>query len=67
MAPTPGSVGNGILLWFIVDDFDVAWERAGSMPATIHETPNSRNGTGVRAFAVRDPDDYYVAVNEPRP
>ena len=26
--PGNGRVGNGLLLWFVVDDFDAAWERA---------------------------------------
>jgi catechol 2,3-dioxygenase-like lactoylglutathione lyase family enzyme len=62
--PQQGSVGNGILLWFVVDDFDAAWARALALGATIAEQPNADNGTGMRAFIVRDPDGYYVAVNE---
>jgi predicted enzyme related to lactoylglutathione lyase len=67
MSPTEGRAGNGLLLWFVVHDFDAAWERAQTMGATIHEPPNSNNGTGMRAFVVRDPDGYYVTVNEARP
>jgi hypothetical protein len=26
--PVKGHEGNGLLLWFVVDDFDSAWERA---------------------------------------
>lgn len=65
--PEAGGVGNGLLLWFVVDDFDAAWRRARDMSATVHETPNTDNGTGMRAFVIRDPDGYYVAVNEARP
>ncbi len=64
--PGDGRVGNGLLLWFVVDDFDQAWLRAQKLAATIHESPNTDNGTGMRAFLVRDPDGYYVAVNEAR-
>ena len=56
----------GVLLWFVVDDFDAAWERAQKMGATIHEVPNTNNGTGMRSFVVQDPDGYFVAVNEIR-
>ncbi len=61
-----GKVGNGLLLWFVVDDFDSTWERARALGAAIEESPNTDNGTLMRAFVVRDPDGYYVAVNEAR-
>ena len=64
--PVKGRDGNGLLLWFVVDDFDAAWERAQASGASIEEQPNSDNGTFMRAFVVRDPDGYYVAVNEMR-
>ncbi len=64
--PEEGNVGKGLLLWFVVDDFDAAWERARTLGAAIEESPNTNNGTGMRAFIVRDPDGYYVAVNEAR-
>jgi uncharacterized glyoxalase superfamily protein PhnB len=58
--------GNGILCWFVVDDFDKAWERAKNLGARIEESPNTNNGTGMRAFMLRDPDGYYIVVNEAR-
>lgn len=61
-----GNAGKGLLLWFVVDDFDAAWERAQTLGATVEESPNTNNGTGMRAFTIRDPDGYYVAVNEAR-
>ena len=64
--PGEGRVGNGLLLWFVVDDFDLVWSRAQSLDATILESPNTNNGTGRRAFVVRDLDGYYVTVNEAR-
>ncbi len=64
--PAQGSAGAGLLLWFVVDDFDAAWERAQKLDAAIEESPNNDNGTGMRAFVIRDPDGYYVAVNEAR-
>lgn len=57
---------RGLLLWFVVDDFDEAWRRAQEMGATSGEPPNTDNGTGMRAFVVRDRDGYYVTVNEVR-
>jgi catechol 2,3-dioxygenase-like lactoylglutathione lyase family enzyme len=54
---------NGLLLWFLVDDFDEAWDRARDLGRTV-ESPNTDNGTHLRAFMLRDPDGYYVVVNE---
>ena len=59
-------VGKGLLLWFVVDDFDAAWERARTLKALVEERPHTDNGALMRAFVVRDPDGYYVAVNEIR-
>jgi len=63
-SPEHGTAWNGLLLWFLVTDFDSAWERAVAMNATIDEEPNTDNGTHLRAFVVRDPDGYYVTLNE---
>jgi len=57
---------NGLLLWFVVDDFDQAWERAKGLGTAIEEERNSDNGTGKPTFVVQDPDGYHVAVNESR-
>lgn len=64
--PEDGHNGKGLLLWFVVDDFEAAWGRALTLGAAIEESPNTDNGTGMRAFVVRDIDGYYVAVNEMR-
>jgi Glyoxalase/Bleomycin resistance protein/Dioxygenase superfamily len=58
--------GNGFLLWFIVDDFEAAWQRAQDLCATIVEAPNSDNGTFMPAFVIQDLDGYYVVVNKAR-
>ena len=61
-----GPAGNGLLLWFVVDDFDATWARAQEMGVSVEEAPNSDNGTLMRAFVIRDQDGYYVAINEAR-
>jgi hypothetical protein len=63
--PMEGSQ-NGLLLWFVVDDFDAAWKRAQSIATKTEEEPNTDNGTGMRAFVVQDPDGYHVVINEAR-
>lgn len=64
--PGAGCIGNGLLLWFVVTDFDQAWQRAQKLGAEVAETPNTDNGTGMPAFMVRDPDGYFVVINEGR-
>src|SRR5688572_8590410 len=55
---------NGVVLWFLVSDFDSAWQRAQEMGTPVIEAPNCDNGTGMRAFVILDPDEYPVCVNE---
>jgi len=64
--PTQGHASNGLLLWFVVDDFDAAWQRKQTLGGPIEECPSTDNGTGMRAFVIRDPDGYHVAINERR-
>jgi len=64
--PAKGDTSNGLLLWFVVDDFDAAWQRAQTLDRPIVEVPNTDNGTGMRAFVIVDPDGYHVAINEHR-
>ena len=66
LAEPSGDAGNGLLCWFVVDDFDAAWKRAQALGARVEESPNTDNGTGMPAFMLRDPDGYHVVVNEER-
>lgn len=58
--PTPG---NGLLLFFRVDDFDQAVVRARKLLLGLAEEPNRNANTGTMEFAVRDPDGYHVMVS----
>jgi catechol 2,3-dioxygenase-like lactoylglutathione lyase family enzyme len=62
---SPGSSqpGNGLLLFFRVDDFDEALARARGLVAKLVEEPSGNPSTGTREFALRDPDGYYVMVS----
>lgn len=55
--------GNGLLLFFRVDDFDDALRRARALTARIAEEPHMNPSTGTSEFALRDPDGYYVMVS----
>jgi catechol 2,3-dioxygenase-like lactoylglutathione lyase family enzyme len=55
--------GNGLLLFFRVDDFDVALPRARTLVSRLEEEPHVNPSTGTREFSLRDPDGYYVTIS----
>lgn len=63
MSPTKGLPGNGLLLFFRVDDFDMALQRARALVSRLDEEPNVNPATRTKEFALRDPDGYYVMVS----
>ena len=62
-SPDMAQPGNGLLLFFRVDDFDVALQRARELVSRLDEEPHVNPATGTREFALRDPDGYYVMVS----
>lgn len=62
-SPDHAQPGNGLLLFFRVDDFDDMLSRARVLAARLEEEPNLNPHTGTREFALRDPDGYYVMVS----
>jgi len=63
-SPEHAQPGNGLLLFFRVDDFDEALLRARGLVAALAEEPHLNPATGTREFALRDLDGYYVMVSE---
>jgi hypothetical protein len=58
--------GNGVLLWFELDDFDAAVERALALNAeTLKERRLSENGNW--EYWLRDPDGYTAVLTSPLP
>ena len=55
--------GNGLLLFFRVDDFDGALPRARALVAWLEEEPHVNQNTGTPEFSLRDPDGYYVTIS----
>jgi len=55
--------GNGLLLFFRVDDFESALSRARSLSSELAEEPQLNPATGTLEFALWDPDGYYVMVS----
>lgn len=62
-SPDRAQPGNGLLLFFRVDDFDAALGRARALVARLEEEPHVNPATGTMEFALRDPDRYYVMIS----
>src|SRR5213078_4055245 len=63
MSPDTASPGNGLLLFFRVDDFEMALRRARALVARFEEEPHVNPNTQTREFSLRDPDGYYVTIS----
>jgi catechol 2,3-dioxygenase-like lactoylglutathione lyase family enzyme len=63
-SPNEATPGNGLLLFFRVDDFEMALERARTLVARLEEEPHVNPNTRTREFSIRDPDGYYVTLSE---
>ena len=55
--------GNGLLLFFRIDDFDRALKRARALVARLEEEPHTNPNTRTQEFSLRDPDGYYVTMS----
>jgi len=55
--------GNGLLLFFRVDDFDPALQRARRLASRLEEEPHINPNTRTMEFSLRDPDGYYVTIS----
>ena len=62
-SPDAAQPGNGLLLYFRVDEFDESLRRARVLVAGFAEEPHVNPHTGTREFALRDPDGYYVMLS----
>ena len=57
------SPGNGLLLFFRVDDYNETLRRARALVAQFEEEPNMNPNTETWEFSLRDPDGYYVTIS----
>ncbi|HEY1281234.1 MAG TPA: VOC family protein [Acidimicrobiales bacterium] len=62
--------GNGVLLWFEIDDFDAAVERSRQLEAEIvlaphRNPPEGPGGPAHREIWLRDRDGYAVVLASP--
>ena len=68
--PADRPYGNGVLLWFEVQDFDAAARRAAELGAEVvrarHRNPtDGRGGPNHWELWIRDPDGYVVVLASP--
>lgn len=68
--PSARPYGNGVALWFEVDDFDDAVRRAGESGAELvhpphRNPPDGPGGPDHREIWLRDPDGYLVVLASP--
>ena len=64
MSRDKATPGNGLLLFFRVDDFDASLKRTRILAARLEEEPHVNPNTQTREFSLRDPDGYYVTISE---
>src|ERR1700722_4023065 len=63
MNPDHGTPGNGLQLFFRVDDFDLALPRAPALVNRLDHEPHVNANTPTEEFTLRDPDRYYVTIS----
>lgn len=63
MSPDHAQPGNGLILFFCVDDFDMALPRARALVTRLEEEPHVNPNTGASELSLRDPDGYYVTIS----
>ena len=63
MSADAAAPGNGLLLFFRVDDFDVALKRSRALVTRFEEEPHLNPNTLTMEFSLRDPDGYYVTIS----
>ncbi len=62
-SPETAVPGNGLLLFFRVDDYDQTLARARTIVTHFEEEPHVNPNTRAAEFSLRDPDGYFVTVS----
>ncbi|MDE3156558.1 MAG: glyoxalase [Acidobacteriota bacterium] len=62
-SPDEVTPGNGLLLFFRVDDYEMALTRARTLVPRFEEEPHVNPNTRTPEFSLRDPDGYYVTIS----
>ncbi|MEP7380655.1 MAG: glyoxalase [Gemmatimonadota bacterium] len=64
MSPDATAPGNGLLLFFRVDDYEMTLARARVLARALEEEPHWNSSAQASEFSLRDPDGYYVTISE---
>lgn len=62
-SPDTATPGNGLLLFFRVDDFDAMLTNARVLVAGFAEQPHVNPNTQTQEFSLKDLDGYYVTIS----
>ena len=62
-SPDRAEPGNGLLLFFRVDNFETSLQNARGLVDEFVEEPNLNPNTETMEFSLRDPDGYYVTIS----
>jgi catechol 2,3-dioxygenase-like lactoylglutathione lyase family enzyme len=62
-SPHDAKPGNGLLLFFRVDDLEAALPRARALVCRLEDEPHVNPNTRTAEFSLRDPDGYYVTIS----
>jgi catechol 2,3-dioxygenase-like lactoylglutathione lyase family enzyme len=62
-SPHDAKAGNGLLLFFRIDSYDLALPVARALVSQLEEEPRVNPSTGTTEFSLRDPDGYYVIIS----
>ncbi|GAC1438481.1 MAG: hypothetical protein NVSMB58_33780 [Terriglobales bacterium] len=63
ISPDHGTPGNGLLLFFRVDDFDQTLQSARSLVTRLEEEPHVNPSTQTKEFSIKDPDGYCITIS----
>ena len=62
-SPDVAEPGNGLLLFFRIDNLDIVLPRARALVSRLEQEPHVNPSTGTMEFSLRDPDGYYVTIS----
>lgn len=62
-SPRAARPGNGLLLFFRVDNFDACLKSARELCGRFEEEPHLNPNTETMEFSLRDLDGYYVTIS----
>jgi predicted enzyme related to lactoylglutathione lyase len=63
--PNAKPYGNGVLLWFEIDDFDAAVARAEELKAEVVMAAYHHTGANQWEVWLRDPEGYTIVLSSP--